>query len=134
MLSRVASSRIFRLILCDTFTFIRQTKTIFMKPSAILSRRGVFSFRESLHDKSSRSSLSGVICIKNLCESRNFLVNNGDASVSDLPRCCYVTCLEKRERSIRTRVEQVGRGAKIPGIKSPLIPTKTITLLLLAPS
>lgn len=118
-----------RLVFCRHFLIYSVNGQIFTKPSTILSRHFQF-FRKLLYDKKLQSSLRGL-CIKNLCEPRNFLANNNDGSLSDLPRRCYVTCLEKRERSTRTRVKQVGRGVKIPGIKSPLIPTKTITLLLL---
>lgn len=106
--------------------------------SAILSRP-LFSFATKILDRLSLSlpspssplSLSPALCIKNLCEPQNFLTNNDAAGLRIYPDVVTWHALRNaRDRSVRG-VEQVGRGAKIPGIKSPLIPTKTITLLLL---
>jgi len=56
--------------------------------------------------------------------------NGAEVCRSDLPRCCYVTCLGNTRDRLARRCSKSDAGAKIPGIKSPLIPTKTITLLL----
>lgn len=111
--------------------------TIFTEPAAILPRSAV-GLRERERERewgfrSARPTARPKILPPPCFASRiyaNLEIFSRQARRSDLPQRRYVTCFETRARSTRVKRRRNEPRRKCPGIKSPLIPTKTITLLL----